>query len=207
MKYEKMKHAAERITMPEEMKRRMIYSCRTEIMNTERENKMKRYTMFFKKPAAVFAALALCLSLSATALAGTDILQGYFKDIINFHGAITGQTYEQATDEIGMEAVVKEDELQVQVVFFKPEQLPYREEEKLSIGEYKITDVNGKVVQTGEETDFSAIVDGSAIISIPLEERSSGSYKLIVSSFVGAKKADQNLKMQGHWTLDFTLDS
>ena len=84
MDYEKLKAAAETITMPEEVKRRIVRNCKTQILNSRKEIVMKtnKNNTFIRKPAAVFVAVALCLSLSATALAATGVLQGFFQDIL-----------------------------------------------------------------------------------------------------------------------------
>ena len=49
------------------------------------------------------------------------------------------------------------------------------------------------------------IVDGKAVMTISLDGIDSGDYKLLISSFVGSKKADQPLKISGDWECDFTI--
>ena len=41
MDYEKLKSAAETITMPEEVKRRIVRNCKTQILNSRKEIVMK----------------------------------------------------------------------------------------------------------------------------------------------------------------------
>ena len=158
---------------------------------------------FFRKPAAVFVAAALCLSLSVTTLAATGVLNGYFRDITNWQGAIVGLSYEQATDEIGMEVTVNGNELTALVTFFNPQDLPYRETEKLGIAAYRIVDANGNVVKEGA-AESTEVVNGQATISIKLDDIDSGSCKLIVTAFVSEKKADQPLNLNGRWECNFT---
>lgn len=204
MKYEKMKQAAEGIKMPEDMKRRILYSCRTQLLNTEREYEMKKHKIF-KKPAAVLATLILCLSMSATAVAERDIWQGFFQDITDFRGAITGQTYEQATAEIDVHAAVTEDALEVQAVFVDPERMPYSELEHLGIGAYQIIDDEDHIVREGAVDAFAPVTDGQAKIELPMEALKHGRYRLIITAFTGEKKADQDLMMYGHWEYAFTV--
>lgn len=205
MDYTKLKAAAAAITMPEEMKHRIVRNCKTQISDLRKETavKTRKNTAFFKKPAVIFAALAICLSLSVGALAQTDVLQGFFKDIINGRGAVTGTAYEQASEEIGMSAAVNGDTLTVQAVFSDPQAAPYRDAERLGIEEYRITDASGKCVKAGAAEGVT-VVDGQAAITVRLDDIADGSYTLLVTAFVSEKKADQPLKISGSWECAFT---
>lgn len=205
MDYAKLKSAAETITMPEEVKRRIVRNCKTQISNSRKEILMKtnKHNTFFRKPTAVFIAVALCLTLSATALAATGVLQGYFRDITNWQGAIVGTSYEQATDEIDMRVTVNGNELTVLATFSIPQEFPYREVEKLGIAAYRIVDANGKVVKEGA-AESTEVTNGQAAVNILLDDIDSGSYKLVVTAFVGGKKAEQPLNISGNWECAFT---
>ena len=152
MEFENLKNAAKEITMPEEIKRRIEHNCKKQIVNTMEEHTMnhRKNVSFFKKPAAVFAALVICLSLSVTALAATGVLQGFFSDITNHSGAIVGTSYEQATDEIAVDVTVNGNELTVLTTFVNPDKFPYREAELLGIADYQIIDADGKVILIDE---------------------------------------------------------
>ena len=205
MDYEKLKSAAETITMPEEVKRRIIKNCKTQISNSRKEIIMKtnKNNTFTRKPAAVFVAVALCLSLSVTALAATGVLQGFFQDITDYRGAVVGTSYEHAADEIAMNVTVNGDELTVLATFADPQMVPYVYAERLGIAAYSIVDTNGKVVKEGAAESI-AVVNGQAAVSIQLDGIDSGSYKLIVTAFVSEKKADQPLNINGNWGCAFT---
>ena len=205
MEFENLKSAAKEITMPEEMKRRIAHNCKKQIVNTMEEHTMnnRKNNSFFRKPAAVFAALAVCISLSVTALAATGVLQGFFRDITNYSGAIVGTSYEQATDEINMDIIVNGNELTVLAIFADPQIAPYVYAEQLGIAQYRIVDGNGKEVKEGS-TDSAEVVNGQAAVNIELDDISSGNYKLIVTAFVSEKKADQPLNINGNWECEFT---
>jgi hypothetical protein len=205
MDYEKLKSAAETITMPEEVKRRIVRNCKTQISNSRKEIVMKtnKNNTFMRKPAAVFVAVALCLSLSVTALAATGVLQGFFQDITDYRGAVVGTSYEQATDEISMDVTVNGDELTVMATFANPQMAPYSEAEKLGIAAYQVVDANGKVVAEGA-AESTEIVNGQAAVNIKLDGIDRGSYKLIVTACVTEKKADQPLNISGAWECAFT---
>ena len=206
MEYENLKNAAKEITMPEEMKRRIAHNCKKQLVNTMEEHTMnhRKNVSFFKKPAAVFAALVICLSLSVTALAATGVLQGFFRDITNHSGAIVGTSYEQATDEIAVDVTVNGNELTVLTTFVNPDKFPYREAELLGIVDYQIVDADGKVVQDGNTDKSTPVVNGQAPIVIELDDLEAGAYKLIVNTLVSEKKADQPLNISGRWECEFT---
>lgn len=205
MDYEKLKSAAETITMPEEVKRRIVRNCKTLILNSRKEILMKtnKNNTFIRKPVAVFVAVALCLSLSVTALAATGTLKGFFRDITNWQGAVVGTSYEQATDEIEVNVTANGEELTVLATFADPQIFPYREVEKLGIAVYCIVDTNGKTVSEGAAASVE-VVNGRAAVSIQLDDLDSGSYKLLISAFVGEKKAEQPLNINGNWECAFT---
>lgn len=205
MDYRKLKYAAESIMLPEEMKARIAKNCKVHIGNTMEEHTLKTNNnrFFVRKSAAVFAALAICLSLSVTALAATGVLQGFFRDITNIRGAVVGTSYEQATDEISMDVSVNGNELTALATFAAPQMMPYSEAEKLGIAAYQIVDANGKVVKAGS-AESTEIVNGQATVSIQLDDIGSGSYKLVVTAFVAEKKADQPLNINGAWECTFS---
>ena len=165
--------------------------------------KTNKNRTFFGKSAVSFAALAVCLTLTVTALAGSDSVKGFFRDITNWQGAIVGTSYEQATNEIAMTATVSGDALTVLVAFADPQAIPYKYAETLGIAAYSILDANGKVVIEGSAAPVE-IVSGQAVIHIPLIDLVRGTYKLAVSAFISGKKADQPLNLNGSWESVFT---
>lgn len=203
MEYEKLKAAAETITMPDERKRRIVRNCKTQISNTRKEIGMNtKKNIFYRKPAAALVALVLCLSLSVTALAASGVLKGYFRDVTNWQGAVVGTSYEEATNEIDVSVTVNGNELMVLAAFCVPQEFPYREAEKLGIAAYRIVDENGKTVKEGA-AEAAEIVNGQAAIHIGLDGIAGGSYTLVVTSFVAEKKADQPLPVNGSWECAF----
>lgn len=205
MEFENLRYAAKEITMPEEMKCRIAHKCKKQIVNTMEEHTMnhRKNVSFFKKPVALFATLAVCLSISVTALAATGTLKGFFRDITNWQGAVVGTSYEQATDEIDVIVTTDGEELTVLATFVDPQIFPYREVEMLGIAEYCIVDTNGKTVSEGAAESVE-VVNGRAAVSIQLDDLDSGSYKLMISAFVGSKKAEQPLNINGNWECEFT---
>ena len=193
MNDEKIKAAAECISMPDDMKRRILGNISA--VKAEPRTRLRR-------PVAVLAVLGICLTLSATALAATGTLQGFFRDITDWRGAVIGTAYEQATDEIALSAVVSGDELIVSAEFLNLQAAPYRCSEQLGIAAYQIIDAAGNTVQEGA-ADSVPVVEGKAEIPVGLSGLASGSYRLRITACLSEKKADQPLEISGNWELSF----
>ncbi len=59
--------------------------------------------------------MSVCISLTGvTTLAATGTLQGFFKDIMGWNGAVVGTIYEQASDEIELSVIGVTDQLMVE---------------------------------------------------------------------------------------------
>ncbi len=200
-----MKEFAEevkKIEMPAEMQERIKKHCYEKM---EEENMKKSRNNIFQKPMVAVAALALCLCVTGvSALAVTDKLEGFFKDITRWDGAVTGSTYEQATDEVEIVIAEVADSLEVGVTLLKAKQPPYSEFETLGIHNYQILDQTCKAVVKGAETTAVAISNGQVQLSISLEEVPAGEYKLVVTELMGGSKADQPLVVKGDWECGFT---
>ena len=169
------------------------------------DRRMKRRT--FKRPAILIATLLLgaCL-LGVTAFAASGKLRGFFKDIIRWDGTVVGTAYENATDEIELEIAEVADELVLKVNFASPDAAPYKYLETLSIGDYKIVDMNDKIVVKGTATETAEIIDGTTNIYIPLEGIAAGEYRIMIGQIIGGKKADQPLGMSGTWNVMFSIE-
>ncbi len=198
-----LKRKVNEIEMPKEMQERIIKNCYMEMEEkTMNKNTTKNY---FKRPMVAVASLALCVCLTGvTALAATGKLEGFFKDITSWNGAVVGTSYEQATDEIEVSVVSVTDELTIEATMIEPKDAPYSLLETLGVESYKITDMTGKVIVKGGTSEAAEIVDGKVILNIALEDLANGEYKLIVSSFVGGAKAEQPLVISGNWECEFT---
>ena len=189
-----------KIEMPKEMRQRIVKRC---YEKTE-EKKMNTVKQFFRKPMVVAAAFALCFCLTGvTALAATGRLEGYFKDVKRWDGAVIGTTYEQATGEVEVKILEVTDELVVEVAMLQPETAPYCCFESFGINNYKIMDKNGTVVAKNEPLELSTITDSKVRIDISLNNIAAGEYTLVINELVGSKKADQPLVLSGTWECEF----
>ena len=149
---------------------------------------------------------ALCLTLgSVTALAANGKLEGFFKDITDWRGAVTGTTYEQATDEIEVNVTAEAGVLKVEAAFLEAEKAPYSEVEQLAVGKYQVIDASGSVVAKGAAGEAVSVQDGQAVLSLDVEELPEGQYTLQLQSFIGSNKADQPLSINGSWEREFSI--
>lgn len=150
-----------------------------------------------KRMTVLIAAVLITALCCVTAFAAVN--GGWFADVKNGVGAITGTEYHNATEEITVTAEANNNPLTVTVTFLAPEQFPYRELETLRIGEYRIDD------NSGNETDNAPIVNGIAQLTIPVGDLPAGSHTLHIASFIGEKKAEQPLPIYGDWECTFTV--
>ncbi len=187
------------IEMPKDMQQRIIKNC---YMETEK----KRMNKMFKRPMVAAASFALCVCLTGvTALAATGKLEGFFRDIKRWNGAVIGTAYEQATDEIDMNVVSATDELIVEFTMLEPNTAPYSFLEMFGINEYKIVDENGNTVMENEVIEMSVMENDNVTLKIPLNTISEGKYTLVVSELIGSAKADQPLVISGIWECEFSF--
>lgn len=185
------------IQMPKDMQQRIIEKCYIE---TEK----KRMNKMFKKPMVAVASFAVCVCLmGVTALAATGKLEGYFRDIKRWDGAVIGTAYEQATDEVEMNIIEVSDKLVVEITMVNFKEAPYSFFEMFGIKNYKIVDANGKVIVENENLEMSAIANNKVLVNVPLDDVGNGEYTLIVSELVGGSKADQPLGLDGTWECSF----
>lgn len=185
------------IEMPKDMQQRIIEKCYIE---TEK----KKMNKMFKKPMVAVASFALCVCLmGVTALAATGKLEGYFRDIKRWDGAVIGTAYEQATDEVEVNIIEVSDKLVVEITMVKPKEAPYSFFEMFGIKKYKIVDTNGNVIVENENLEMSAIANNKVLVNVPLDGVANGEYTLIVSELVGSSKAEQPLGLSGTWECSF----
>ena len=188
------------IEMPEDMQRRIIRNCYGEM---EKQN-MRTEKSHFQKPLMAAVVLMICLCLSGiTVLAATGKLEGFFKDIKRWDGAVVGTSYEQATDEVKLSVVTATDKLTVEITMLKPDVAPYAFFELFGIHKYQIIDENGNTVAENEAVEISPVEAGKVSVSIPLENIPGGGYTLIISELIGSAKADQPLVLSGTWECEF----
>lgn len=202
MEMQQLSQEVKKIEMSKEMEERIVRSCYEKMEETDmRKDKVSKRVM---KPVAAIVTMAICVGVvGASALATSEKMQGFFKDITRWDGAIVGTSYEQATDEILLSVIGESDKLIVTAEFVNRDIAPYNAFESFGIEKFEIVDKDGNVVVKDEKTELVEIVDGKITFEIPISELGGGTYKLVVSSFVGSKKAEQPLVLSGNWVCEF----
>lgn len=199
MEIKKELETLKEIQMPKEMQERILRNCdgRTEENIMSKKNKSKKIL-------TVAASLVLALSVTGvSALAATEKLAGFFKDITGWNGAVTGTSYEQATDEVEISITNVAEELTVEVKFLEPQKAPYSSFDLFGIEKYSVEDKAGNLILEGTTSEMTEFDEGRAYIKLPLNEMLSGEYKLTVRELVGSSKADQPLVLSGTWECGF----
>ncbi len=203
---EKLKENVNQIEMPKEMQNRIIRNCYIKMEKKTMNKKMStsKERRFFRKPMIAVASIALCICMTGvTALAASGKLQGFFKDITRWDGAVIGTAYEQATDEITVSVVKTTDKLELSIKMCNPDVAPYNCFDAFGLKTYKIVDANGKTIVDEASSEIEEIINGSVNIILPLENVPTGSYRLIISEMTGTAKADQPLTLSGNWECEF----
>ncbi len=205
-----LKEEIKEITMPDEMRARIVENCRNAGMEKENADmKEKNHTSSARKwprIATVAAAVALCLGLGGvTVMASSGKLEGFFADVTRWDGAVVGMTYEQATEEIEVSVAVSSDSLVVDAVLLKAGEAPYAFLDSVSVQTYSVVNAEGETLVEGTSNEKAGITDGKISCKLPLDELESGNYTLIITEFVGSAKADQDLPIKGYWVCEFSL--
>lgn len=196
-----LKEQVNQIEISKKMEEEILSKC---YKKTEEKHMSKNTIKKFKvKPIAAVAALALCLCVTGiTSMAATGKLEGFFRDIKNWNGAVTGTSYEQATDEVEVSSSVADGKVVVTLTMLKQDAAPYFTFENLGIEKYQILDSKGNVILEG--TTEKAEIDGNKVeIEIMTDNMAKGHYKLLVTQLVSSSKADQPLILTGNWECEF----
>ncbi len=132
---------------------------------------------------------------------------GFFRDKTNPFGAVTGSTYENATNEISIRAEYAEDAVNVTFDFLQPTIFPYREIETVRLygTDIKLTGSSGVIESKEWDTGAVAITENQATLTLPTGTLPAGSYQLSVQTVIGEKKADPPLEINGSWNMSFTV--
>ena len=169
---------------------------------------------------AIAAAVLLCVITACFCIPSVAVpLEGFFQDITRrLDGAVIGTEYENATQEIKIEAsaAVKENGkimIPLEITFLEmgeKEPYIYLTEGAAALGDYWVTDASGKEIcsASGQQEATGLLEDGKAALMQPIAAETlleGTEYILVVESVYGLQKAEQPLEMKGHWECGFTL--
>jgi len=195
---EEMKRVISQIEMPGEMEQRILEKCRQEGKRGVRRQGRIR---------AVTAAAALVLGIlmmGGSALALSGRLEGFFRDVKRWDGAVVGTIYEQADDEVKLEGTDTGEGLELKLTLLYPEKAPYRYFESFGIKKYTITDQNGNTAAEADSLQLWPLTEEAVKVMIPFDGDNQGDFTLIVTELAGHSKAEQPLPLKGYWSFEFT---
>ncbi|MBE6122784.1 MAG: hypothetical protein E7190_08720 [Erysipelotrichaceae bacterium] len=193
-----LKEEVMKIEIPEVMKERIAAQCTSRMQEGGKAG-------FRLRPASVSALFLICFALAGVSGLAYGKLQGYFRDVKNPIGAVTGTAYEDADEEIMISAERKDGRIIAGITFADKEMFPYRELELIRITEYELQDEDGVVIPA-EAGDAAVIKDGTACVTLRADIPAGGRYTLIITELEGLKKADQPLKIHGTWECSFSAE-
>lgn len=165
--------------------------------------------------AAFLCVVSVCFCIPSIAVS----VEGFYQDIVRWwDGAVVGTEYENATQEIQIEAspaVIEDGKLVIPltVTFLEmgnKEPYIYLVDGEVALGDYQIVDGSGTEIYSalGQQETVGVLEDGKAVFKQPvgIGMFSKGSnYLLVIESIYGLQKAEQPLKMEGHWECEFTV--
>lgn len=173
------------------------------------------------KTVAVAATVLLCVGSACFCIPSAAVsIEGFYEDIVQWwDGAIVGTEYQNATQEIQIEAssavVDEEGKLVIPLTITfsemgEKEPYIYLADGEIALGDYQIVDGSGTELYSalGQQEAVGVLEDGTAVFMQPvgMETLAKGAhYTLVIDSIYGLQKAEQPLKMNGHWECAFTV--
>lgn len=205
----------EKIEIPKELKLRRESGINQAYKEMRGNQKRKPYFKVFVSAVAIFVLLFGLMAASDSGLATS--IRGFFQDITNWQGTVTGTEYKQATEEIDIQVgeIRKNQEnqflLPLTITLKKPEEPPYMETEEITLGAFNIINQSGKeikaeLIQYQTEPVSNGIFEVGLLLDKELLEPNN-TYTLQISSVFSHKKADAPLEIKGEWQTEFFLNN
>jgi len=189
------------------------FDLNEEIKNME-ERTMSKPKFTIKRTMAIAAVLTLCLVIVCmTPLASS--IRGFFSDIVRFDGAITGTKYENATNEIIVNAMELttdngNDIIPLELIFENPNEAPFAYIQEIAVSDYIVLDeTTGEILKLECYPEYSgkgAINDGKAVVNLSIDDaklKSGEEYTIVIEKMYGLAKADAPLHITGTWKCNF----
>lgn len=189
------------------------FDLKEEIKDTE-VRAMNKPKNIMRRTVAVVAVLVLGI-ITVTMTPFANSMKGFFKDIIRFDGAITGTQYENATNDIKVNAMeVTADNadaiLPLELTFENPTEAPFIYIQEIAVADYMILDsTTGEILKLESYPEYSAkgtIKDGRALVNLSINNiklKSGEEYTIIIEKMYGLAKADAPLHTTGSWECKF----
>ncbi len=167
-----------------------------------------------KRTLIMVAVLTLCIvTITMTPLANS--IRGFFSDIIRFDGAITGTQYENATNDIEVNALELTSKngkvvIPLELTFANPTEAPFPYIQEVVVAEYKILDPNNKKIVkiklSAEDGAKGTVNEGKVLVNLLIDDakfKAGQEYSIVIEKMYGLSKADAPLHITGTWECKF----
>ena len=192
------------IDIDEIIKKSLNFSSK---INKELNYKMiNKYSESMKKGKKIpkWAVMVTVPAVIACISAGTymAIDGGYLRNKTTTTGTIIGQTYENATDEIEVTSDYSNGVLHITLNLLKSDTVPYLELDEMKPYNCTITNLSDETTED-IQFDYAVVNENTVDIAVNFNVMEDTKYKLEIKSFLGSKKADQPLEINGNWETVF----
>lgn len=146
------------------------------------------------------AAAAVMVVIGGAAVAAS--INGYFKDMTRWDGAVVGAQYAQATDEIDISIAQIEHDggalaITLDIRFLYPDTAPYRYIEHLAVSRACVVDAGGET--TASSSAEATVAEGSCRLVLRFPAAPEDCKALHIGALHGFSKADAPLEITGEW--------
>lgn len=150
----------------------------------------------------IIPAVVACIS------AGTYIAvgKGFFRDKSTITGTVIGQAYENATDEIEVASNYSDGILHITLNLLKSNTVPYSVLDEIKPYDCTITNLSDGTTED-IQFDYAVVNENNVDIAVNFDATEDTEYKLEIRSFLGSKKADQPLEINGKWETVFKAET
>ena len=188
------------------------YELKMELDKLEEKNMNKHKNIYWLKKVSVFAAV---VALCTITVVSADSINGFFKDVTRWDGAIIGSEYANATNDINITTLDMVNEngneiLPLNITIAKENEITLKSIQEIAITEYQIVDMNDKeilkVSTTLENATKGKIENGKALLNLFIKEAEldlGKEYKIVINNMFGLAKADGPLEITGNWNCKF----
>ena len=197
MEHNDLKKVIEEIKLSDQAKKRIIENCSKKFSSREKFS-MNKTNKSFKRVLPLVAAAVLCMITSSAVV--INHIRGY-RDVVK-NGAVIDTAFDEETEMIEINLEIT-DKIIVHANMLDYANLPYCELAEIESLFYHIVNSEGEIMTKGTAASISAFENGEVTFAIPMDEASPGEYTLVIDGFVGTKKADRPLHINGMWISDF----
>ncbi|GAA0721022.1 hypothetical protein GCM10008905_10920 [Clostridium malenominatum] len=225
-----IKNEVGKINIPSSIRSKSLEGIK--IAKKELENKKGKNKGMVKRKGTFVAAVIAIILITGVGGSYTALgkkIGGYFKDITNWKGAVTGIEYKDATDEIKIKGEwanidSRNNMIKLEVELLKNDEISYKLTGAMTLGKYKIITSSGRTIKESEiivkaekEEKFTfEIEDSHKLLSKSKDDSKSNIYEgkliidyslikseeyitVVIESLYSHAKGEAPLEIKGEW--------